>query len=213
MNVIDSNSLERDRQISLRNLRELDCVGKPVPGFPLPARGVRPRRSVPERRDKSAHDIKKPVDRFSPADAVPSVGIDPLERFPIRWNRKETLRLCFIAFSRREAVSASLENAGGDDIRKSPKASPHAPRRGFLFPSGEPARRQGRASARSLRPWSIERYSSLPPIGQGGTARDLLETLSARAAKSRTSDAEGRAAGPDLRRNSSPVQAYSTTTL
>jgi hypothetical protein len=36
MNVIDSKSVERDRQISLRNLRELDCVGKPVSTFPHP---------------------------------------------------------------------------------------------------------------------------------------------------------------------------------
>ncbi len=37
MNVINSNNLERDRQISLRNLRKLDCAGKPVPTFPHPA--------------------------------------------------------------------------------------------------------------------------------------------------------------------------------
>jgi hypothetical protein len=37
MNVIDSNKLERDMQISLRNLRKLDCTGKPVPTFPHPA--------------------------------------------------------------------------------------------------------------------------------------------------------------------------------
>jgi hypothetical protein len=37
MNVIDSNNLERDMQISLRNLRKLDCAGKPVPTFPDPA--------------------------------------------------------------------------------------------------------------------------------------------------------------------------------
>ena len=30
MNVIATNKLERDRQISLRNLRELDCAGKPA---------------------------------------------------------------------------------------------------------------------------------------------------------------------------------------
>ncbi len=34
MNVIDFESLERDRQISLRNLRKLDCAGKPVSTFP-----------------------------------------------------------------------------------------------------------------------------------------------------------------------------------
>ncbi|MGP0058308.1 MAG: hypothetical protein ACLPID_03335 [Beijerinckiaceae bacterium] len=39
MNVIDSNKLERDMQISLRNLRRLDCAGKPVPNFPHPALG------------------------------------------------------------------------------------------------------------------------------------------------------------------------------
>jgi hypothetical protein len=37
MNVIDSNNVERDMQISLRNLRKLDCAGKPVPTFPHPA--------------------------------------------------------------------------------------------------------------------------------------------------------------------------------
>ncbi|MGP0061126.1 MAG: sulfite reductase subunit alpha [Beijerinckiaceae bacterium] len=37
MNVIDSNKLERDAQISLRNPRKLDCAGKPVPTFPHPA--------------------------------------------------------------------------------------------------------------------------------------------------------------------------------
>jgi hypothetical protein len=40
MNVIDSKNLERHGQISLRNLRKLDCVGKPVPTFPHPALGV-----------------------------------------------------------------------------------------------------------------------------------------------------------------------------
>jgi gas vesicle protein GvpN len=37
MNVIDANNLERDAQISLRNLRELDCAGKPLPAFSHPA--------------------------------------------------------------------------------------------------------------------------------------------------------------------------------
>ncbi len=39
MNAIDSHKLERDAQISLRNLRKLDCDGKPVPTFPHPALG------------------------------------------------------------------------------------------------------------------------------------------------------------------------------
>jgi hypothetical protein len=34
-----------------------------------------------------------------------------LERFPIQWNRKVALCSCIIAFSRREPVSVSLENA------------------------------------------------------------------------------------------------------
>jgi hypothetical protein len=34
-----------------------------------------------------------------------------LERFPIPWNRKTSLDLCFIAFSSREPVSTSLEHA------------------------------------------------------------------------------------------------------
>jgi hypothetical protein len=34
-----------------------------------------------------------------------------LEHFPIPWNRKTSLGLCFIAFSSREPVSSSLENA------------------------------------------------------------------------------------------------------
>lgn len=37
MNVIDSHNLERDLRISLRNLRKLECAGKPVPTFPHPA--------------------------------------------------------------------------------------------------------------------------------------------------------------------------------
>jgi hypothetical protein len=37
MNVIDSNKLERDMQISLRNLHKLDCAGKPDSTFPHPA--------------------------------------------------------------------------------------------------------------------------------------------------------------------------------
>jgi hypothetical protein len=37
INVIDPNKLERDAQISSRNLRKLDCAGKPVPTFPQPA--------------------------------------------------------------------------------------------------------------------------------------------------------------------------------
>ncbi|MGO9025859.1 MAG: hypothetical protein ACLQIQ_16415 [Beijerinckiaceae bacterium] len=36
MNVIDSKDLERDMQISLRNLRELDCAGKPASTFSHP---------------------------------------------------------------------------------------------------------------------------------------------------------------------------------
>jgi hypothetical protein len=46
MNVIDSNKLERDMQISLRNLRKLDCAGKPVPTFPHPA--LDPTRGAPD---------------------------------------------------------------------------------------------------------------------------------------------------------------------
>jgi hypothetical protein len=34
-----------------------------------------------------------------------------LEHFPIPWNRKTPLDLCLIAFSSREPVSTSLENA------------------------------------------------------------------------------------------------------
>jgi hypothetical protein len=41
MNLIDSNKLERDVQIGLRNLRKLDCAGKPVATFPYPVLGVR----------------------------------------------------------------------------------------------------------------------------------------------------------------------------
>jgi hypothetical protein len=41
MNVIGSNKIERDMQISLRNLRKLDCAGKAAerPTFPHPALG------------------------------------------------------------------------------------------------------------------------------------------------------------------------------
>jgi len=52
MTMIDSEELERDRQISLRNLRERDCAGKPVSTFPHPARApetypyLRVRKSV-----------------------------------------------------------------------------------------------------------------------------------------------------------------------
>ncbi|MGP0059847.1 MAG: hypothetical protein ACLPID_11235 [Beijerinckiaceae bacterium] len=35
--VIDFNNLERDIQVSLCNLHELDCAGKPVSAFPHPA--------------------------------------------------------------------------------------------------------------------------------------------------------------------------------
>jgi hypothetical protein len=34
-----------------------------------------------------------------------------IERLPIRWNLKAALSLCIVAFSRREAGPASLENA------------------------------------------------------------------------------------------------------
>ncbi len=37
MNVIDSISVERDMQISLRNLQEFDCVEKPLTLFLIPA--------------------------------------------------------------------------------------------------------------------------------------------------------------------------------
>ncbi|MGO9008431.1 MAG: hypothetical protein ACLQIQ_17775 [Beijerinckiaceae bacterium] len=50
MRVIDCENLQRDRQISLRNPRELDCAGKPVPTFPYPAsNGLNrlPRRLLP----------------------------------------------------------------------------------------------------------------------------------------------------------------------
>jgi hypothetical protein len=49
MNVIDSNKLERDMQISSRNLRKLDCAGKPVPTFPhpaLPTKGTAPKTKI-----------------------------------------------------------------------------------------------------------------------------------------------------------------------
>jgi hypothetical protein len=34
MNMIGFDKLERDAQINLRNLRRLDCIGKPVVTFP-----------------------------------------------------------------------------------------------------------------------------------------------------------------------------------
>jgi hypothetical protein len=40
-----------------------------------------------------------------------AVALQPLERFPIQWNRKAALRSCIVAFSRREPVSVSLEYA------------------------------------------------------------------------------------------------------
>jgi hypothetical protein len=53
MNVIDSYKLERDMQISLRNLRELDCAGKPVPTFAHPALGLGPRRFPAQNASKA----------------------------------------------------------------------------------------------------------------------------------------------------------------
>src|ERR1039458_4616601 len=49
INVIDANNLERDRQISLRNPRKLDCAGKAVqrPTFPHPAPGETTNRLPP----------------------------------------------------------------------------------------------------------------------------------------------------------------------
>ncbi|MGP0061416.1 MAG: hypothetical protein ACLPID_19260 [Beijerinckiaceae bacterium] len=54
MNVIDSNNLERDAQISLRNLRKLDCAGKAAqrPTFPHPALGEMHRS-----RTMQVHDV------------------------------------------------------------------------------------------------------------------------------------------------------------
>jgi hypothetical protein len=42
-----------------------------------------------------------------------------LEHFPIPWHRKKSLALCFIAFSSREPVSTSLENAQEHGHKKS----------------------------------------------------------------------------------------------
>ncbi|MGP0061679.1 MAG: hypothetical protein ACLPID_20620 [Beijerinckiaceae bacterium] len=45
--VIDSHNLERDMQISLRNLHELDCAEKSVATFPLSAPGETTNRLPP----------------------------------------------------------------------------------------------------------------------------------------------------------------------
>jgi 23S rRNA (adenine2503-C2)-methyltransferase len=42
MNVIDPEDSARDKQISPRNLRKLDCDGKPVPALPRPAQAAEP---------------------------------------------------------------------------------------------------------------------------------------------------------------------------
>jgi hypothetical protein len=63
MNVIDSKNLERDGQISLRNLRKLDCAGKPVPTFPHPA------LSQHGRIGGVAPPLRRCVERQSEADA------------------------------------------------------------------------------------------------------------------------------------------------
>jgi hypothetical protein len=47
MNVIDSHNLEREMQISLRNLRELDCAEKSVATFPHSAPGETTNRLPP----------------------------------------------------------------------------------------------------------------------------------------------------------------------
>ncbi len=47
MNVIDSKSSERDRQMSLRNRRKRDCAGKPNTGFPYPALAGEPASGSP----------------------------------------------------------------------------------------------------------------------------------------------------------------------
>jgi hypothetical protein len=42
-----------------------------------------------------------------------------LEPFPLRWNPNAALGFCFDAFSRREPVTASLENAHGSFTTRS----------------------------------------------------------------------------------------------
>jgi hypothetical protein len=66
MNVIDSKDLERDAQISLRNLRKLDCAGKPVPTFPHPALEPFAEKS----RRFLGHRLSHPVSFFALASSV-----------------------------------------------------------------------------------------------------------------------------------------------
>jgi two-component system chemotaxis response regulator CheB len=56
MNVIDSDNLERERQMSLRNLRELDGAGKIAqrPTFPNPAQAPTARSALPPYTQSSA---------------------------------------------------------------------------------------------------------------------------------------------------------------
>jgi len=90
--LIDSNKSERDRRSSSRNLRKLDCAAKPLRGFAHPAYFGHESigRITPQERD-----TKKWVPLFR-VNLVSQV-IDYVS--------------CFDAFSQREPVSTSLENA------------------------------------------------------------------------------------------------------
>jgi hypothetical protein len=63
----------------------------------------------------------------------------PLEPFPLRLNRSGAPTLCFVAFSRREPVSTSLENAlESPFLRAEPSAEEEA---APLAQDGSPSRR------------------------------------------------------------------------
>ncbi len=74
VNVIDSKNLERDRQISLRNLRKLDCAGKPAQcsTFPHPALGrMTLRRGNPQPEAADMIDLTRLlIDQASLSDAA-----------------------------------------------------------------------------------------------------------------------------------------------
>jgi hypothetical protein len=60
--VIDSNKLARDAQISSRNLRKLDCAGKPVPTFPHPALMIFMTREIGKSSRSKLGFFEKPLE-------------------------------------------------------------------------------------------------------------------------------------------------------
>jgi hypothetical protein len=152
MNVIDSENVERDRQIRLRNLRELDCVGKPVPTFPRPALERFPAIRTPVRVVKMRENKKE---RRS-GSTGPDGARDPVHGPDLPAFRTIPLQMTFRARRHRPLplptyLFGSFEDKG--EARTGSRRVTHAQQNAHRrIPSrGDPGGRPARKSCRRIR--------------------------------------------------------------